>query len=88
MGSKRQLLQALLYEECKLTYLNFVDNKITDIAPLVRNSGLSRSYITVSGNRVYVEDGYRVYLEDNPLSRDSIIIDIPELQKRGVYVSW
>jgi Leucine-rich repeat (LRR) protein len=57
-----------------LTYLSLHDNQISDIYPLVENAGL--------------DTGDAVSLVRNPLSDDSINIYIPELQARGVSVSW
>ncbi len=55
-----------------LEYLDLDDNSISDIFPLVTNTGLG--------------SGDRVYLQSNPLSRTSINLHIPALQRRGVTV--
>ena len=52
-----------------LTSLNLQYNLISDLAPLVENSGL--------------DHGCRVYLRGNPLSYPSIHAHIPNLQRRG-----
>jgi len=57
-----------------LTVLELSGNQIGDIGPLVRNEGLS--------------DGDFVRLGSNPLSTTSVDAHIPELQERGVDVSW
>ena len=57
-----------------LTKLQIWFNQISDISPLVKNSGLS--------------DGDYVNLMNNPLSTTSVNVYIPELQERGVEVSW
>lgn len=57
-----------------LTYLELGDNGISDISPLVGNEGISA--------------GDEVYLSDSLLSSDSINIYIPQLQARGVTVSY
>jgi internalin A len=57
-----------------LTYLDLRDNQIDDIFPLLDNEGLS--------------EGDQIDLRENPLSSDSISIYIPELEARGVIVTW
>ncbi len=57
-----------------LVALTLSDNQIDDISPLVANSGLSQ------------ED--TVTLTSNPLSATSLNDYIPQLEKRGVDVSW
>ena len=57
-----------------LTMLWLQDNRISDISPLVDNEGLS--------------EGDEVYLWGNPMSSDSINIYIPQLEARGVSVSY
>jgi len=57
-----------------LTDLALGHNQISDIVPLVENEGLGT--------------GDRVYLFDNPLSDDSINIYIPQLEARGVTVTY
>jgi hypothetical protein len=54
--------------------LNLRSNQISDISPLVENAELA--------------EGDWVYLQENPLSSDSINIYIPELQARGVTVYY
>jgi len=49
-------------------------NSISDISPLVENSGLS--------------EGDTVDLGDNPLSATSINVYIPQLEERGVDVRY
>jgi len=48
------------------------DNQITDIAPLVANTGL--------------DEGNTVYIRNNPLSEESVSVHIPQLEERGVKV--
>jgi len=55
-----------------LTHLRLDDNHISDISPLVKNSGLS--------------DGDYVDLMNNPLSNESLDTYIPQLEERGVEV--
>ena len=50
------------------------DNRISDISPLVANEGLAA--------------GDKVYLDGNPLDEASVNDFIPQLQRRGVEVSW
>ncbi len=57
-----------------LTELNLAANNISDISPLVETGGLS--------------EGDAVYLLQNPLSETSKEVSIPELQERGVEVTW
>jgi internalin A len=57
-----------------LTYLDLEDNQIEDIFPLLENEGFS--------------EGDQIDLRGNPLSADSISICIPELEARGVIVTW
>jgi Leucine-rich repeat (LRR) protein len=57
-----------------LTELYLWDNEIGDISPLVQNAGLGAGDI--------------VDLELNPLSSDSITTYIPQLEARGVIVSY
>ncbi|MGB5925313.1 MAG: leucine-rich repeat domain-containing protein [Dehalococcoidia bacterium] len=57
-----------------LTSLSLGSNQISDIYPLVQNTGLGT--------------GDHVWLDDNPLSSDSINIYIPELEARGVTVFY
>jgi len=49
-------------------------NQISDISPLVDNEGLS--------------EGDEVYLQENPLSQQSISEYIPQLEARGVHVYY
>jgi len=58
----------------KIRRLNLWYNRITDILPLVKNRGLGR--------------GDFLGLIGNPLNEKSVNEYIPELRKRGVYVSW
>jgi Leucine-rich repeat (LRR) protein len=58
----------------RLTYLYLPRSQISDVSPLVDNEGISA--------------GDEVYLSGNPLSSDSIEIYIPQLQARGVTVSY
>ena len=57
-----------------LTHLYLSDNQISDITPLVDNRGLG--------------EGDYVFLENNPLSSDSINIYIPQLEAKGVNVDY
>ena len=57
-----------------LTVINLERNSISDIAPLISNGGIG--------------DGDTVDLRDNPLSEASITLYIPQLEARGVIVSW
>ena len=63
---------AVLEHASDLTFLNIRDNNISDIAPLVANTGLS--------------SGDEVHIQGNPLSYTSIYTHIPALQERGVEV--
>ena len=54
--------------------LDLDDNNISDISPLVANSGLSA--------------GDTVDLKDNPLSTTSANVYIPQLEQRGVFVEY
>jgi hypothetical protein len=55
-------------------YLDLGDNQIIDIYPLIENSGM--------------DNGDELKINDNPLNSTSINDYIPELQARGVYVSY
>ena len=57
-----------------LTWLRLEDNQIGDISPLLDNEGLS--------------EGDAVLLSGNPLNTDSINTYIPQLEARGVDVSY
>jgi hypothetical protein len=57
-----------------LRAINLVYNLITDIQPLVDNTGLGA--------------GDAVYLGGNALSRHALDVQIPALQARGIAVSW
>jgi len=57
-----------------LHHPQLVSNQISDISPLVDNPGLG--------------DGELVWLNNNPLSDDSINIYIPQLETRGVWVEY
>jgi hypothetical protein len=57
-----------------LTQLYLEKNQITDISPLVENSGLSV--------------GDTLDLRENPLSSTSVDVHIPQLEQRGVKVWW
>ena len=57
-----------------LARLSLDSNQISDISPLVGNVGLSA--------------GDFAYLDENPLSSDSRDIHIPELEARGVIVTY
>jgi hypothetical protein len=57
-----------------LIVLDLSDNSISDLAPLVANTGLG--------------EGDQVDVENNPLSATSINVHIPALQRRGVDVSF
>ena len=56
-----------------LVLLSLDDNAIVDVSPLVANGGLGH--------------GDRVELRRNPLGADSYLTHIPELRRRGVWVS-
>jgi hypothetical protein len=56
----------------KLHQLDISDNDITNLAPLVANSGLA--------------SGDTVYAGQNPLSQQSLTVDVPALQARGVTI--
>jgi Leucine-rich repeat (LRR) protein len=58
----------------KLWWVQVDDNQISDIVPLIDNEGLL--------------EGDTVRLENNPLSSGSVNMYIPELEARGVTVSW
>ena len=73
-GSWRELYLGHLGGLSHLTNLWLWDNSISDISPLVANTGL--------GN------GDTVYLQYNPLSYQSIHTHIPALQSRGVTVEF
>jgi len=49
-------------------------NQITDISPLVENTGLG--------------EGDHVYLAGNPLSADAVDANVQQLMSRGVRVDW
>jgi len=55
-----------------LQSLNFNDNNVVDILPLINNSG--------------IDNGDIVWLENNELNDTSINIYIPQLEARGVTV--
>ena len=57
-----------------LYYLYLGANQIIDIYPLIQNSG--------------IDNGDEVFLTDNPLSETSINTYIPQLEARGVDVSY
>ena len=57
-----------------LTWLGLDHNKIADISPLIKNSG--------------IDMGDEVAVRDNPLNSEAINIHIPELEDRGVNVVW
>jgi hypothetical protein len=56
----------------EVLYLN--NNSITDISPLVSNHGINSGDI--------------IDISHNPLSEESIGVHIPELEKRGVNMTW
>ena len=57
-----------------LRYLDLTNNGISDLLPLVENSGLGNGMI--------------VRIDGNPLSNRSFDVHIPQLEARGVEVSW
>jgi hypothetical protein len=57
-----------------LSYVRLWDNQITDIKPLVDNSGIG--------------DGDIVALTGNPLNEKTLDEYIPALQARGVTITW
>jgi internalin A len=74
-ASNRGIINLDGLEYCtRITELRLEDNQISDISPLVDNSGLA--------------SGDTVWLTNNPLSQNSINVDIPTLQARGVTVVW
>ncbi|MFC1874855.1 redoxin domain-containing protein [Chloroflexota bacterium] len=58
----------------QLEFLYLTDNNINDISPLVENSGLSQ--------------GDLVSLWNNPLSTESVNVYIPQLEQRGIDVTY
>ena len=58
----------------KLTGLTLYGNQISDISPLIENSGL--------------DEGDQVWLEQNPLNDSSLNVYIPVLEQRGVTVNY
>ena len=57
-----------------LTELDLGYNQVSDISPLIQNEGFG--------------GGDAIYLQGNPLSWESVNIDIPELRGRGVIVVY
>ena len=72
-GNRISNIEALAGLENLRTVI-FQDNQITDIGPLVANAGL--------------DEGDKVDLRENPLSREALERDIPALQARGVEVLY
>jgi len=58
----------------KLIWLDLWKNRISDISPLIENAGLAA--------------GDKVHLENNQLDDRSVSDFIPQLQERGVEVTW
>ncbi len=74
-ASNRGIINLSGLEYCtNLNQLDLRDNQISDIEPLVNNSGLATDDI--------------VWLNGNPLSQTSVDTYIPALQARGVIVAW
>ena len=74
-ASGREIADISGLEHCaNLEELWLQDNQVSDISPLVRNRGLAE------------ED--KVRLESNPLDGRSVSDFIPQLQGRGVEVTW
>jgi len=76
-----------------LISLNLYDNQITDISPLgtltkIRELGLSSNQIVDIEPLISLDNLVSVYLQDNPLSSQSINVYIPILLGKGVYVVW
>ena len=76
-----------------LTTLNLYDNQISDISPLANLTNLI--YLYLRDNQISdisplanLTNLRTLYLNENPLSPDSINIYIPQLQARGVTVSY
>ena len=76
-----------------LEYLYLDDNQISDILPLASLTNLSKLW--VSDNQISdispllsLTKLHTLYLRGNPLSSTSIEVYIPQLEERGVYVSW
>ena len=59
-------------KDLEVLYLN--DNFIVDISPLVNNYGINSGDVVDVGH--------------NPLSEESINVHIPELEERGVHITW
>ena len=57
-----------------LRWMRLVGNNISDISPLIANTGLG--------------EGDEVYVQENPLSYQSIHTHIPALQSRGIIVEF
>jgi hypothetical protein len=55
-----------------LTQLNLKDNQITDISPLIENTGISGA----------------IKLKNNPLNNTALSTHIPALQTRGIKVEY
>jgi len=55
-------------------HLDLSHNQISDISPLIENPGISK--------------GDRVDISHNPLNVESIEIHIPELENKGVDLTW
>jgi len=80
----------------KMRWLRLQDNEITDISPLAALSDLEELWLQnneISDISPLVENrglaaGDEVHLEGNPLDGRSISDFIPQLQERGVEVTW
>jgi len=56
------------------THLNLSQNQISDISPLIENPGITK--------------GDCIDISDNPLTTESLETYIPELESRGVDITW
>jgi hypothetical protein len=85
-----------LPKHSRLTWLSLWGNQITDISPLSNLTSLERLWLNdnqISDISPLVDntglgEGDTVYLQNNPLSDDSINIYIPQLEARGVTVYY
>ncbi len=61
----------------KLTHLDLSDNQISDISPIVTLNLIDPGF-----------DGSALYLKNNPLSYNSVHVQIPILKENGIIVSY
>ena len=79
-----------------LEWLNLWKNNISDISALAGLSSLQELHLSFNNisdisalvNNVGLLDGDTVFLGTNPLSPTSINVYIPQLQARGIFVSY